>query len=108
MSTTKTVHQSRWGYHPVDHNEFLRLKEAHKLFLQALRQSRKNDRWIAKDEQNRSGEEPKLPAVYVTINTYLNVLNEYRNARYPVNSPEEVRPISLYFNFESDLKRLQG
>lgn len=106
MSTVVKTYKSRWGYHPVDYSTFIELKQAHKLFLQAMRDWRKNSRWTAKDKQNRIGEEPKTPPVFISVQMYQHVLTEYRNARYPVSTPEEVKPLN--FKFETQLKELQA
>lgn len=53
MATATTTHQSRWGYHPCDYQSFLKLKEAHKLLLDAIRRVRAWERWDNKDPQNR-------------------------------------------------------
>lgn len=47
------VHKSKWGYHPCSYEEFLELKEAHKLVLQAYRDVMRFVRWYRKDESNR-------------------------------------------------------
>lgn len=107
MNTITKTFESRWGYHPVDHAGFIELKKAHKLFLQAMRDCRKNERWIAKDDHNRKGEEPKTPPVFVSIWTYQHVLTEYRNARHPVSTPEEVKPMNLFAGFKGQLEKLQ-
>ena len=54
------IHKSCFGYHPCDHETFLKLKEAHLLFLRALRDIRAYERWERKQEPE--GEAPTYPS----------------------------------------------
>ena len=128
---TKTF-QSKWGYHPVSHEDFLKLKEAHGLLLRAYRDTKRNKRWNNKDPENRRGEEPKCPEFMteyghhtldersfyglgflrcrdrnnVYQNYYLHILRQYRKARIPVSMPENVEPLDLPDNFDKIIKKL--
>lgn len=54
------TYQSKYGYHPCDYETFLKLKEAHLLFLRAYRDIRAYERWERK--RNAEGEAPKHPS----------------------------------------------
>jgi hypothetical protein len=53
------VHRSRWGYHPVDREAFLRMKERHREELEVFRGLCAYHRWWRRHERNR-GERPRL------------------------------------------------
>lgn len=48
-----TVHQSRWGFHPIDRETFAKLKLIHKHYWKTLRQLARWYRWNNKQPQNR-------------------------------------------------------
>jgi len=60
-TTATKVYQSKWGYHPVDHDGFMKLKEAHRLLLRAYHDIKKYVRWENKDPENRHGDTPRHP-----------------------------------------------
>lgn len=122
MTTTiSNVHQSKWGYHPCNREQFLFLKKAHGLLLRAYRDTK---RWITWSKKTvYTYEEPKHPAMFIEDgyhmagkktwsgfgfkkyrgqNLYHLVLEAYQNARRPVNNPNDVRDVEL----PSDLPKL--
>lgn len=127
MSTTKQVFKSRWGFHPCDYNDFMKLKRAHKLLLRAYCDCKRYLRWINKDPHNRKGPEPNAPQSFIETgfhqldkhcfygvgfrragrkNLYLRVLEQYRNARYPKQDPEDVSPLNLPKGFDKTIEEL--
>ena len=133
LTTETKIHQSKWGYHPVSHEDFLKLKEAHGLLLRAYRDTKRNKRWCNKDSQNRRGKEPKCPEFMTEYgyhildertfyghgflrcrdsngayqNYYLHILRQYRKARKPVDTPEAVEPLDLPGNFDEIIEKLR-
>ncbi len=134
VSTVEGVYQSRWGFHPCSYEEFLELKEAHKLLLRAYCDFKRHRRWGRKMEHNRSGPEPKFPGFLaefgyqkldkhfdsgfvfasskdregVKRNFYLQFLEEYRLARTPQEKAEDVRPLYLPDNWRDLIEKLRG
>lgn len=127
------VHEARFGYHPCDHEMYLKLKEAHRLLLRAYCDCKQSLRWNNKAEHNRQGTEPTCPDFMLssgyhrldkhmfwgtgfcdtqmpdgtTLNYYLCVLRQYQNARRPQSNPEDVVPLVLPADFDkvvADLK----
>ncbi len=142
LTTTKAtteVHQSKWGYHPVDRDGFLKLKEAHQLLLRAYRDIKRYRRWENKDPQNRHGDAPKYPeflmeyghhfidnggdredwrsfygygfkrywSTYGATSYYFHILRQYRQARMPVSTPEEVKPLELPNDLDQIVEKLR-
>lgn len=117
MSTVQQVYESRWGFHPCDHDQFLELKEAHKLVLRALRDCKRNTRWSRKFPHNRKGPEPKAVKSFddatglrrdIKLRSYYyKVLAEYRNARYPKPNSHAVQAMDLPRDFEDVVKELK-
>jgi len=108
---TQNVFKSNFGFHPVDYDGFIKLKEAHKILLRAYKDCKRFIRWTSKMDHNRNGEKPKAPEDYIEFgyhklnkhsfygpgfrkykhnNLYLHILSEYRNARIPKECPEDV------------------
>ena len=131
MTTTtleKTqIFQSRWGFHPVDYEEFLFLKKAHQLLFHAYCDVKKYKRWYNKDPQNRKGPEPRVPDGFVETgyhkcgakvfygkgfrrygreNLYHHILEEYRYARIP-HAAEYVRPLDLPDDLDQIIEQLE-
>lgn len=52
-SAHPVIHRSRWGFHPVDHETFRKLKALHKHYWSTVRGLAAWFRWHAKQEQNR-------------------------------------------------------
>lgn len=128
MQQTTTVCEGRWGYHPCDYPTFLRLKEAHGLLLRAYRDCKRRIRWDMKDSHNRKGEQPTAPVDFLEWgwhrldkncfsglgfrrfkgqNYYLKVLREYRSARIPRPTPDEVIPLDLPEDLEDVIAELR-
>jgi len=119
MSTvvSNKVSQGRFGFHPCSYEEFLELKQAHKVALEALRVGLRYHRWVRKDPDNRKGAEPPLPkSTWVDADFgchdfkrfYLQLLAAYRNARYPKPTIEEVQFVEPPRNWKQVIANLQG
>lgn len=109
MTTTITqpVFKSKWGFHPCSREDCLKLKEIHRLLLQACRDAMRNIRWHNKDPHNRKGPEPKGPSHLVGKNLYLQVLREYQKARRPVLTVYDVESLNLPQNLDSIVSALK-
>lgn len=120
--------KSRWGYHSVSYEEFLELKEAHKLLLRAYIDVKRYLRWSNKKECNRKGKEPiackecieygyhRLNEKtfyghgflrYYNQNLYLHVLRLYQIARKPVATESEVVHIDIPRNLKTIIESLR-
>lgn len=121
------IFKSRWGYHPVDYEEFLFLKKAHWLLFCAYRDVNRYKRWSNKDPQNRKGPEPRVPDGFIETgfhccgtkffygkgfrkygrkNLYHHILEEYRYTRIP-HAAENVRQLDLPDDLDQIVKRLE-
>lgn len=93
------VHHGRWGFYPCDHQTYLELKEYHRYALRDLKGSKRHRRWSAKlthNRVNKAGEPVAEPAAQGTsLDQYLWVLEEYRNARHPKANPDDVMRLEL-------------
>jgi hypothetical protein len=111
------VHKGRWGFYSVTREEYLKIKENHKLALRALKDALKHWRWARKLERNRSKTEPVLVSYVLAIDAqweikpavlwYLEVLQHYRNVKRPVANPEDVMHYPLPFQYEERIARLK-
>lgn len=125
MSTV--VIESKYGFYACSREEFAKLKEAHRLLLRAYQDCKRHLRWFNKQPENRRGPEPKAPAEFmehgfhrletrcftgngfmrckdrrgVWQNYYLHVLAQYRLAKRPVATPEEVPVLDLPKNLDT-------
>lgn len=119
QTTEQPTHQSRWGFHPCDHETFRDLKEFHKLLLRDLRATRRYERWSAKLPHNRvrrtygpgrillkTEPTPEPKCVGTERDVYLWVLAEYRNARKPQATLEAVAPLDLPAKWRTSLEKL--
>lgn len=127
-TATTNVHQSKWGYHPCDYEQFLFLKKAHKLLLRAYRDIKK---WMAWERKTvyQPKEEPVHPSMFVECgfhkagkktwsgygfkkyrgqNLYHLVLEAYQNARRPVSNPDNVKKIELPSDLVEQVKLLEA
>lgn len=107
MSTASSpVFQSRWGFHPVSYQDFLKMKQINKNYYYLIRLYLKSHRWHRKHPLNRYGPEPpdlsKYDPIFRSLGgnplfyiNYQRFLSEYRNARHSVDHPELVVPIDL-------------
>lgn len=112
MTSVRTTHQSRWGFHPCNHEFFLKLKALHRWYWETLYAFHRWHRWQRKDVKNRSGAEPRYfpefvlsrkwykPVhrrgvegykVYPKTVTDHGVLDLYHQARTPQSDP--VQPL---------------
>lgn len=135
MTTTavSTVCRSRWGFHPCNYEEFLKLKEAHGLLYRAYRDVKRFIRWDDRLPHNRTGSRPSCPTAFISTgyhrldkhafcgrgfvdckvregfsrNLYLHMLHQYEKARRPVASPEDVEPLDLPDNLNEIVEKLR-
>ncbi len=116
----QNVFLSRWGFHPVDHETYLKLKRLKKLYWEAVRTYGRWRRWVRKLPENRfywiprtsDSEkrkrsdtpilEPKCCPVFQpdtwVRDSYLRengVLNAFELARMPEAKPEDVKPLLI-------------
>jgi len=123
------VHEGRWGFHSCSYDDFLKLKQAHKLLLRAYKDIKAWDRWDRKRPENRRGSEPKHPSwlkkygyhnlpkgtyygygfeSYNGKNFYLHVLKQYQIARKPMDNPEDVQSLDLPENLDEIVRKLEA
>jgi hypothetical protein len=125
LTLPATVHQSRWGYHPCSQEDFKKLKQTHRALLRLHQDAKRYIRWANKTVyrtehppigaiigdfltenglhySNLETDQEKCKKWfglgfrrYKGRNLYLHILNEYRNARTPRATQEEVRPLDL-------------
>lgn len=62
---TKTLLQSRWGFHPGNYETFEKLKALHKHYWLTLYAFHRWHRWWRKLPENRPGQEPIVCALFV-------------------------------------------
>ena len=108
MNPTTTVYRSRWGYHPCNHELFLKLKQLHNWYWQTLYDFHRWHRWFRRLEPNRVGPEPRYCPGFVKDSTWYkpvqlggepgckvyprtvvdhDVVELYRSARLPQAEP---------------------
>jgi len=119
--TTKNqnVHLSHWGFHPVDHATYLKLKRLKKIYWAAVSTYGRWRRWARKQPENRFYWLPKeltekrkrstipipepvrcpvfKPDTWVR-DSYLRdegVLSAFEQARMPKARPDQVKPLNL-------------
>lgn len=112
-TTQKTVHQSKWGFHPCDWETSQKLKRLSKAYQQGLRQQAAWNRWSAKlphnrvirrwkrnEQGQRIGYEIVGPAPEPKLNRLMTYLNQNRasysisgqwGALYPIDITAEYR-----------------
>lgn len=59
--------KSNWGYHPCDHETFLKIKKLRRYYYESLPKAAAYYRWARKAEHNRKGNEPSIPPVFCDI-----------------------------------------
>jgi len=93
-----SVHESRWGFHPVSYETFRKLKFLHKWYYQTLRDFARWVRWKNKFPHNRKGSEPQYCPFFVPKRrghcVNYGIVAAYRQARMPVPR-DEVQPLEL-------------
>lgn len=110
------VTESRWGFHPVDHATFRKLKDLHKWYWQTVYDVARWARWDRKTV-NQHGPEPKYCPLFVenkghwktfetkegfqgmkyypkTMNDH-GIIEAYHSARMPKESPDDVEPLRI-------------
>lgn len=107
MVETAVVHQSRWGFHPCSHADYLLFKELHWLAFLDMKATRKWQRWHARLPKNRSTKEPAKPSG-TTRAMYSDILFEYRNIKVPCDGPEKVIPIGLEYDWRDAVRIFRG
>lgn len=110
------VYKSRWGFHPVSYATFCKLKELKKWYFQTVYSVARWSRWDRKTVHQK-GPEPSYCPLFVLDQMYVHkytnkeghearkyfpktlrdhgVLAAFEQARRPVETPEEVRPLQL-------------
>ncbi len=121
MQVKKEVHQGRWGFYPCDWATYQKLKKISQEYQKGLRQHFAWCRWLNKLPHNRvirrwkrneSGQrigceiigpapEPQVNRLFLYLEknyssfSKIDLLVEYRKARYPAVTAEEVKPLLL-------------
>jgi len=119
--------QSRWGFHPVDYPTFLKLRVLHRRYWETVRAVARFVRWDRKtvrrqgpaprycpafvQERGRWEERPQRdhptwrPVCRWRPKTLIDrgVVEAYRTARMPAESPEGVKELSLS---QAEIERL--
>jgi len=132
-TTTNTITEGRFGYHPCDYETYLKLKKAHKLLLRAYVECKAYLRWVRKQPQNRSGNEPKAPKNFIESgmhkldkkefyglgfrrinckesrykNLYLHVLKQYQICRRPADCIQNVQEVDIPDNLNAIILELE-
>lgn len=106
------MNQSRYGYHPCDYQTLLKLKQYTWCLYRAYCRHKRAVAWQNKTVY-RSGPQPIVHPLlssvgpngklefaclrigHEDVNLYFYVLNQYREARRPVATAEEVAPLNL-------------
>jgi len=127
------VFESKWGFHPVDREGFLFLKEAHGILLKAYRDVKRFIRWDRKTVY-QTGPAPVHCSPFLEYgwhrldekefhgygfrsttdkegkrrNYYLQVLHAYQQARRPVEKPEDVRPLDIPDDLDDVVAQLKA
>lgn len=105
---TETEHQSRWGFHPCCHQDFLKIKLLHKHYWLAKIAEAAYNRYYNKQPQNRFIRKqnkilltnpipmpvPFFPAVYAKI-LKKPIVPVYQQARHPLPNSEMVKPLLI-------------
>lgn len=86
--------QSRWGYHPCNHETYLKLRRLHKAYWEGRRLLAKWRRWHAKKPHIRTRPEPVVPTVLKQICASA-IVQVYQSARQPVAEAGDVRRLGL-------------
>lgn len=108
--------QSRWGFHPVDYSTYRKLKTLHRRYWETVYSVARWTRWDRKTV-HQTGPEPKYCPIFVqekghwesfttregtTAQRYRpktlvdhGIIESYKTARMPAESPEAVKEIPL-------------
>ena len=105
--------QGKWGWYPCSRDAYLKLKKLNAAYIEAIRQSRRWDRWNRKEPQNRIlrrwlrnekrqrigfeiiGPAPEPQVNHKAIGLYsMDIQMNYARARYP-QSIENVQPLTI-------------
>jgi len=63
--------QSRWGFHPCNHELFCQLKCLYKHYWQTLYDFHRWHRWSRKQPENRRGREPAVCPLFIVEKSWL-------------------------------------
>lgn len=110
MTTMQNTFKSRFGFHPCDHETYLKLKKLYKSYWKSLYREGDWERWNRKEPQNRIirkwernekgqrvgckilGPKPE-PKKYPLFR--FDVWTEFQNARMPKPNAESVIPLGV-------------
>lgn len=84
MNMQHSPFKSRWGFHPCDYELFLKLRRLHKWYWQTLYDFHRWHRWWRKEEQNRSGPEPKYCPAFMENKTWYKPVKNHGVDGYKV------------------------
>ncbi len=112
----EVTYESRWGYHPVSQETFLKLKELHKWYYETLKDLGCWVRWDRKTVYQHGPEPKYCPAFvedraewrdhideqgnyscryYPKTRVDRGIREAYHEARMPKATPEEVEPLEI-------------
>ena len=60
ISRNASIHEGRWGFHPVDYTTYLKLKAIHKAWWQTVYELAEWHRWARKAPKHRNRPEPQV------------------------------------------------
>jgi hypothetical protein len=87
-----TVFKSRWGYHNINYQTFIKLKKLYKLYWEAIRQQARRNRWERKFPKNRNPIEPVFTKQQQQLLMYSKIKDDYINGKRPVSDPSLIPP----------------
>ena len=117
MTITENIVKGRWGFYPCEYATYQKLRKLFGFYLKSKRMDATHTRWQRKEPQNRIQMEriidgqgrfcgrkpiivngqpvaiPEPPLMKVSISNWVE--DDYRNARYPKATAEEVKPLKL-------------
>lgn len=118
MTTTENTVQGKYGFYTCDYETYQKLRKLYGFYIKSRTMDKAHDRWARKEPQNRvlkqvlrddknrrigyrvvldeSGKpiyRPEPPLFNVPINHLVE--SDYRNARKPKATPEEVKPLQM-------------
>ena len=110
------TYKSKFGYHSIDLDTFVKIKKLHKAYWKTTRDLAKWKRWIRKQPENRIGPEPTYCSAFVATPKWIigltpkdvqqwgwrryacddrGVLEAYRIGRTPYGTPENTQSVKL-------------
>lgn len=77
------VFQSRWGFHPVNYEDFLILKAIHRRYWERLTRAYRWQTWKRKTRQHKNGPEPYIDPLFIDTATKSLFSTETKHSRGP-------------------------